>query len=583
MKFIIFGSLLLECLSCCLGISLSSSLSLGAVAFNEMGPLPFGETQTIQGSGTSFRVQSFGNTVISLTVKGSQNGLPQISFEGPLDDNGDSVAPGSGPQYRANDPRISKSGQALNVQATLSQAGVYRVLLPPVTATEPLYIRGECLSGCNRHEISASEFISRLKARGILDSAETYLTTMFQKYSGDANLSAKLVQGLKNLISQNPARFPTVSLSQIGAFQPVVGEAEMLAASQKKTERIPDPVVSGDLITALNTLGKFTREPPPPVDKRLPGIGNGDFINLALTKDQIIQSSGLAQVLTSLALNNGSSVTFNGKTFSSPGPLLAELAATGHRIKVADQRTYANFISFNDGDDVVRWPSWLDTGLKMPSGAEVIVPMSHAQLAWEITGPVVNARLTFFLGISGAGFFPNIHTRPAWTGLRETRLPTALVSQIAETAATYLRRDRTEANIYAKGLANDGYGVTEGVCCDSVAAVEAKLNLLQFETPYPLLRSTKLKTPLQDGFDDVLSALPHDTQVPPSSDKALATRIEAMIPSTNIPWDTELQKTAIELRAIVAKGAGSDASPSLVQNCVAGMNEVAPVSSTSGK
>jgi hypothetical protein len=54
--------------------------------------------------------------------------------------------------------------------------------------------------------------------------------------------------------------------------------------------------------------------------------------------------------------------------------------------------------------------------MTLSSGDSFTIPVGHSQHAWRISGPVVDTRVTFFLGIKGAGFFGQTDQRPAWSG-----------------------------------------------------------------------------------------------------------------------------------------------------------------------
>src|SRR3954471_15813796 len=75
----------------------------------------------------------------------------------------------------------------------------------------------------------------------------------------------------------------------------------------------PDEVVTGDLMQFLGACSP-DRSLPADVDARLPGVKYGQFPSKTLAPCQFAHAGKLAQVLTSLAAQNGSSVTFKGKT-----------------------------------------------------------------------------------------------------------------------------------------------------------------------------------------------------------------------------------------------------------------------------
>ena len=227
-------------------------------------------------------------------------------------------------------------------------------------------------------------------------------------------------------------------------------------------------------------------------------------------------------------------MTYRGAALQTPGELAQALLDAGHTIEARNERTYANFLSLTFGDVNVRWPVWLDTGATLPSGDNLVVPMGHSHHAWRISGPDVNARVMFYLGISGAAFFAQTDVRPAWTG--ETLAPASNdVAATFDWAARYLARNRAERTTVAAGLPADGYGYV-GVCNDSNAVIEyATLGTI---TAFPLLRAASLDTqaPLGDGLDDILHTLPHDADaLAPDAIR----RVAAMTPK-RCDWDARL-------------------------------------------
>ena len=146
------------------------------------------------------------------------------------------------------------------------------------------------------------------------------------------------------------------------------------------------------------------------------------------------------------------------------------------------------------------------------------MPVGHSHHAFRISGPLVNARVMFYLGISGAAFFAQTSVRPAWTGdVARDVTSTAnggatTVLQALDVAASYLRRNRVERATVAAGLPADGYGVV-GVCNDSNATVEYVTR--GTITTFPLLRAASLDSApaLGDGLDEAVRALPHDADV----------------------------------------------------------------------
>jgi len=283
----------------------------------------------------------------------------------------------------------------------------------------------------------------------------------------------------------------------------------------------------------------------------------GQFPSVTLAPCHFAHASKLGAVLTSLAANNGSSVTLKGTTISTPAQLFAALVDTGHTIEVRNERMYANFISFIVGDRDLIWPAWIDTGMMLSSGESLTVPMGHSHHAWRITGPDVNTRVTFFLGISGSGFFGQTDQRPAWSGTTTTTDVIVggpdgdgpevsgsdydyLLSTV-DVAAEYLRRNRIERDTVAAGMPADGYGYV-GVCNDSNTTIEyATRGTI---SAFPLLRAKSLddQPDLGDGLDDVVRTLPKDGDGLPDPQDALrrAVLMQPFPDGSPLMWDDAL-------------------------------------------
>jgi hypothetical protein len=168
-----------------------------------------------------------------------------------------------------------------------------------------------------------------------------------------------------------------------------------------------------------------------------------------------------------------------------------------------------------------KWPSWVKTGITLENGQELIVPMGHSQHSWHISGPLVTANVTFYLGVSGTGFFPQTSDRAGWTGLRALyRISsenggTPTILKALDIARVYFKRNLYESSHVGKGLPADGYGML-GVCNDSTALLEYLYKGTISE--YPLVRERALtaQSVLNDGLDAALKMLPSDADSYPN-------------------------------------------------------------------
>jgi hypothetical protein len=450
-------------------------------ALTEVGPLE--PTQAVAAGSFAFRVEGYGSTSFSLDAPGAQ-----LTVEG-------------------------MTGAADHLDVTLGH-GVYRVI---VDATDPTTLTATCSAGCARDAISAQDLAAKLLASGQLDPLIDQLRGKLGILAPDPDLRAQLDAQLSQITAGADlsflARFPTVPLKALGQLRPALG---LVPASAPQ----PDAVVDGELADLLGTCDRPYAMPS--VLPQLQGVAYGHFPNRALTACQAAHSVTLAQVLTSLAAQNGSRVSYRGQGYTTAEDLMAALVDAGHTVEVRNERTYANFLSFAlvDEDTDSEWPVWIDTGVTLANGESLTVPMGHSGHAWRISGPDVNARVMFYLGISGAGFFAQTDTRPAWTGMtaRDVDSERAHVVASVASAARYLRKNREERSTVAQGLPADGYGYL-GVCNDSNAYVE--LETRGTITTFPLLRAASLP--------DLAPGLPHDAdQAPPRED--LLRRVLEMAP-----------------------------------------------------
>jgi hypothetical protein len=491
----------------------------------EAGPAIIGDKHQIKLNGriAAYRVESFGGTKLNIDVAGATGVDAYVIVEGPLGNNGDKASPGTGKIIAEDDD--AGPGRDAHLVVTLSAPGVYRIL-PGTQASlgggkKPsgnITLTVGCDAVCTRPSMDQKTLV-----RGLLNQSRAAFNDMAKSELAalipDAQTAQQLATQLSAILADpNLAgieRFPTLPLSAVSAMRPLLGGIKADAPNA-------DSVVHGEL---RDLLGACTpdRAVPTDIDARIAGLGYGHYPNRSLSPCQAAHAPKLAQVLTSLAAGNGSSITMQGKTISSPAELFAALVASGHHIEVRNERMYANFLSMTlrtgaaSENDVI-WPVWLDTGIKLSNGENFVVPMGHSHHAWRISGPVVNTRVMFFLGVGGAGFFGQTDLRPAWNGLKvSTDVTTESYSDAAydyviktvDTAAIYLRRTRIERTTVAAGMPADGYGFV-GVCNDSNAVIEyATKGTI---TAFPLLRAKQLNNAanLNDGLDDVLRALPKD-------------------------------------------------------------------------
>ncbi len=529
----------------------------GSFELIEAGPASLNQKQTVELDGRvpAYRIVSYGGTTLDIDLAG--RGSPTAAadgyliLEGPLDRDGDGIAVGGGTVIAEDDD--GGPGRDAQISIKLDQPGTYRLLAGTYeslglgeAATGTLDLDVACSAACTRPAVDQKTFIRSLQQTtggAFAELAKQQIAKLIPDQAMAAQLGAQLDQILADPDLTGLERFPTIPLSAISTVRPALGG---LNAEEPK----PDQVVTGDLMQLLGDC-KPDRSPPAEIDPRLPGVRYGHFPSTALAPCQFAHAKTLAQVLTSLAANNGSEVTYKGKTLRSPRDLFAALVESGHTIEVRNEAMYANFLSLIVGDRDLRWPVWLDTGIPLSSGETLTIPVGHSGHAWRISGPNVNTRVMFYLGISGTAFFGQTSDRPAWTG--NVALSDVTVSEAsgadydyllatADTAAKYLQRSRTERSTLAQGMPADGYGYL-GVCNDSTATLEYATRGTISE--FPLLRAKELDQAapdLNDGLDDVVRALPKDGDgiVDPHDALRRAVLMQPFADGSPMWWDDHL-------------------------------------------
>lgn len=528
----------------------------GVFELVEAGGVEYGATTEINLGGRvpAYRVVSFGDTELTIDAMVRNGSNPYVIVEGPLA-NADAVAVGQGTVVDEDDD--AGRGRDAKLTVRLGAPGVYRVLVGTrdslargLPAKGKVGLKIACARNCERPALSQSAFIAALGPRrdAFVAQADAQIAAIVPDPAMAAALKAQLHSAITNPTQANLARFPTISLAALGSARPLLGGLPEVASQA-------GVVVDGELRSLLGPC-KPTREMPKPRDARVPEIREGHFPNFTLSPCQAAHAKTFAQALTSLAENNGSRVTYRGASVTTPEQLFAALLANGHKIEVRNERTYADFLAFATDDKDVIWPVWLDTGIPLSSGENLVIPMGHSHHAWRITGPDVNTRIMFYLGIGGTGFFGQTGQRPAWTGWKITDATTVSNATSAEgkhvlatvaAATAYLQRNRVERTTVARGMRADGYGYV-GVCMDSNATIEYLTK--GTVSTFPLLRAKALdaQPDVGDGLDAALRTLPKDGDGLPDKKDALrrALAVQPLVPAAIRTWDAALA-TQIEL------------------------------------
>ncbi|MBS1814406.1 MAG: hypothetical protein JSS87_05990 [Acidobacteria bacterium] len=197
------------------------------------------------------------------------------------------------------------------------------------------------------------------------------------------------------------------------------------------------------------------------------------------------ESQRLADVMNRLAMNGVSVAAFTarlgGKPATTPEELMEVLMQSGHQITVADVRYFANFGHFHYRGQDVEMPFWINSGWLVPAEhwwqrpRPLLVPVAHAEYEWIITGPKVNADVTFYFGIDGkAEFRTNDWLNQPWVmGRHAHEYRGAQAIEVTRLAGKFVR---AYSMLHAKhpDLPFGGYYAL-GVCQDSIGAIEMKM------------------------------------------------------------------------------------------------------------
>ena len=350
--------------------------------------------------------------------------------------------------------------------------------------------------------IPLSQMMRELSARPGFTEALLNELQSGQK-TGAALLTPDLVRHLRELILgkdwQGLDHFPGWTMAAINPTVRVVGhvagkdeKVTSLATAGGKPGGIAPP-----LTAAFLDLGAFSESSVTSVDLNqpatgpgfdeqalvstiAPGVTRGDGPNPELAPLHA-QSQRLADVLNRLSLTHEVAglpftATLSGRGAATPEALVSILQSTGHTVTVTDTRYFANFGHLHYNGQDVLMPFYVNTEILIPNSRQpLLVPVSHAEYEWHITGPLVNAAVSFYFGIDGKAEFRtmdqldqawvmkrNAHTYTGADAVEVTRLSAAIV--------------RTYMHLHAAhpALPFGGYYAL-GVCQDVVAAIELKL------------------------------------------------------------------------------------------------------------
>ena len=525
----------------------------GAFDLVEAGPAPSAAASTSRSTTAcpAYRVESYGGTKLR-SISSGDGATRTLVVEGPLADDGDAIAVGARHGRRRGRRQRRRPRRAPRL--TLDQPGVYRVLAG--TLREPrrrrrgegtLTLSVACSANCYRGRIDQKTFVRALQAQGGRASPTTRTArSRARPRSGarGADVATQLDAILADPNLTGLDRFPTIPLAQI-ATRAARARRDPGEHAEARRGRHRRPRCSCSAPCTPD------RSLPAELDARLPGVRYGQFPSKTLSPCQFAHAGKLAAGADLARREQRLVGHVQGQDDHSPRELFAALVASGHTIEVRNERMYANFLSLIVGDNATSiWPVWLDTGIELSSGESFTIPIGHSHHAWRISGPIVNTRVMFFLGISGAGFFGQTDQRPAWSGT---------IASTDVTIAARERRLRLPARDRRRGgrvpapqprRAHDGRRracrptATATSACATTRTRRSSTRRAARSSAFPLLRAKELdaQPDLGDGLDATIRALPKDGDGLPDPHDALR-RAVAMQPfpdGSPLMWDATL-------------------------------------------
>jgi hypothetical protein len=264
-------------------------------------------------------------------------------------------------------------------------------------------------------------------------------------------------------------------------------------------------------------------------------LQNGHYVRKETSK-YVGQAQILCTLLNNIPRGTLSPTNFNYQgidiTIKEPRDLLDALISTGHRIELTQERMYADFLSLSLPEISLAWPSWVDTGLNNGNGGNVCLPITHCQYSWLFNGPLVNTKITFFLGTGGVGFIPEVYDTPDWKFFRtyqrfSTDEDAEKIYKALDLASLFIK----DVESMVGNAPNDGYGFS-GVCTDSAAFIE--MGLTGTLTLYPTLRNTNLaKTQRIPEAIEIAQRIPLDTDLAADATQAIDRMLETHPPEDN--------------------------------------------------
>ena len=475
----------------------------------------------------AYRFNAWGDTTIRVTLSSPGIQLdPYLAVDGPI--------PGVVGQVVAfNDDGPGDTLDSV-LEVTLEEAGAYRLLVgsyeafhEQVSATTGGFdLAFTCMQNCQMQQITLAQLLTGLKAEIGEEGVRQLISSGVASLFPDPTSAAAVAAQVEAVLASPGAveEFPVLPMSLLSAVQGLF-EAPDTA--------VPPPgPVHFDVAEILTEGCSARRAELKQVHPSVPGLMTGSVADYSLDDCGLQRAQAFADVLNNLALENGSSVTHMGKSYSTIEEVIRALIAAGHKIVVSNDRFFADFMGLSYKGKAVIASAWLDTGIPLPAGGTLALPSPHTHHTFVVSGPLVNAKIMYYMGVSGGVSFRAVaNVRSPFTGLRTSYTVSSDkqaedVVRVFTLAGKLRRRWADEAR--SRQLPAEGYGIL-GVCNDSTALLEYALK--GTVTIFPLAHPPLDGDPA-DEIDQLLGALPSDA-LGFQPQEAIA-RIEATLPFENL-------------------------------------------------
>ena len=497
----------------------------------------------------AWRFNGWGNTRVRVTLTSPGVEMdPYVIIDGPFPGGDGKIV-----AFNDDDPNADRLDSVIEV--TLAEPGAYRILAGTYGTfnAEPnaggnYELTFECLDACAMPQITLAQLLSGLSAElgeaNALDAVRGALGNLFPD-AEQATVDGVLAQVQAVMANpDNAERFPVVPLS-------LTETAQGFFESDETPVATPGPV--NFEVEAILTQGCVAkRSGLKPVHPLVPGLTTGSVTNYAIDECTLQRAQDFAEVLNNLALDNGSTVSYAGTTYTSISEVTKALIAAGHRITITNDRYFADFLGLYYNGAAVAAPLWLETTIPTADGTGFLaLPSPHTHHTVVVEGPLVNTKLMYYMGVSaGTSFRAVSNIRSPWTGERSRYTYSSdtqpdLVETLLVTAGELRRKWTAEA----AGLPAGGYGAL-GVCNDSTGVLE--MSVEGSASIFPFAHPVIADSPDNDAIDDLLARLPADIV---GYDSAEAfTRILSTLPFASVD-DLPFPQFKAEVQALMSASA----------------------------